>query len=215
MISPPAESSSVQFQVLAPVCIGQEPLPDMSFLNTDIFGNPHEPVIFHDIGMELGTELEDGTDESTTPPVLDPNLRPAAQSSARLLGREVPPTKGGELTEDASISNGASLTANTRRESAVARLKPLHICSGLGNHAILQILLQGGADINATDKLGRTALHHAVENGHEEVVSLLLKHRANPTILDHVGTSVMQLAVSKNQQSIVILLLQKGISPDF
>ncbi|KAH8682059.1 hypothetical protein BX600DRAFT_492151 [Xylariales sp. PMI_506] len=65
--------------------------------------------------------------------------------------------------------------------------KPLHQCSMMGNHRIVEILLQGGADINATDGCGRTALHYGAEMGHRDVVKILLQNGADTSIIDHRG----------------------------
>lgn len=40
--------------------------------------------------------------------------------------------------------------------------------------------MEKGAEIDARDSEGRTALHHAVERGHESTVRLLLELRAKP-----------------------------------
>ena len=42
---------------------------------------------------------------------------------------------------------------------------------------VSQLLLDHGADVNATDKFGTTALEDAINNGHLKVARLLLEHR--------------------------------------
>lgn len=91
---------------------------------------------------------------------------------------------------------------------------PLQISSDLGNHRIVEILLQGGADINALDADGRSALYYGAQRGHENVVKILLKRRALLNVLDKEGMSVMQVAVANNQENIVVLLLEGGVNPD-
>ena len=44
-----------------------------------------------------------------------------------------------------------------------------------GNTSIVKALLDLGADVNARDDKGRTALGWALEGGHNEVVELLRK----------------------------------------
>ncbi|KAL9615795.1 MAG: hypothetical protein Q9160_009251 [Pyrenula sp. 1 TL-2023] len=53
---------------------------------------------------------------------------------------------------------------------------PLHAVSTNGEAEIVQLLLENGADINATDSLGQTALHHAVKHSYHAVVALLISH---------------------------------------
>lgn len=91
---------------------------------------------------------------------------------------------------------------------------PLHICSTMGNYKIVEILLRGGADVNAKDSEGRTALHCGAQHGHNDVVKVLLMNKADPSILDNQGLSVMHVAVASNQEAIVILLLENGVSPN-
>jgi ankyrin repeat protein len=48
-----------------------------------------------------------------------------------------------------------------------------------GNEDVVQLLLERGADINAEDHRGWTALHAAAVNGHVDVVRLLLERGAD------------------------------------
>ena len=52
---------------------------------------------------------------------------------------------------------------------------PLHIASRLGNVDIVVLLLQSGAQVDATTKDLYTALHIAAKEGQEEVNDVLLK----------------------------------------
>lgn len=107
-----------------------------------------------------------------------------------------------------------SFLDGTKFQSRLRRKTPLHVCSENGNHKIVEILLQGGADINALDPEGRSALHYGAQGGHDEVVKLLLKRRAKTDVLDDRGVSVVHAAVANNHESIVFLLLEAGINPE-
>lgn len=48
-----------------------------------------------------------------------------------------------------------------------------------GNEAIVSLLIQNGANVNAQDPLGESALSVAAYKGHLEVVNTLLKSGAN------------------------------------
>lgn len=63
-----------------------------------------------------------------------------------------------------------------------------------------------GANPNAKDILGNTALHLAACTNHIEVVTLLLRGGTDVTTLDNSGRTPMQLAQSK------LKLLQKNSS---
>lgn len=60
---------------------------------------------------------------------------------------------------------------------------PLHLASSKGLFGVAAMLIEGGADVNATvgvSKGGETPLHEAAWQGHAEVVALLLVCIAHP-----------------------------------
>jgi photosystem II stability/assembly factor-like uncharacterized protein len=59
----------------------------------------------------------------------------------------------------------------------------------------IAFLLQKGADINATNRWGRTPLHEAVIESHMYVIELLLKGGANINATDNYQRTPLQLAV--------------------
>ncbi len=79
-----------------------------------------------------------------------------------------------------------------------------------GNEQLVNILLDSGADIDASDSDGRTALRAAVFSGHENIVKLLLKYGANVNKCDIEHRSVLQVAIYMGHYSIVACLLSSG-----
>jgi len=69
----------------------------------------------------------------------------------------------------------------------------LHISARLGNVDNVALLLQHGAQPNATSKDMCTALHITAKEGHEDVAVVLLDHGANQTLLTKVTTTVTPL----------------------
>ena len=59
-----------------------------------------------------------------------------------------------------------------------------------GDVNAIKELLEEGADVNASDYDGRTALHLAASEGHGHVVELLLNHGANVNPVDRWGDTV-------------------------
>ena len=57
---------------------------------------------------------------------------------------------------------------------------PLHIAANEGYNDIVVALLAGGANVNATEKGGRTPLFKASAEGHDQVVQSLLEAGALP-----------------------------------
>jgi ankyrin repeat protein len=64
---------------------------------------------------------------------------------------------------------------------------PLFFGASSGHEAIVQLLLQKGADLESKDETGGTPLFQAAENGHEAVVKLLLDERADIELKDRQG----------------------------
>lgn len=77
----------------------------------------------------------------------------------------------------------------------------------------IEKLLDLGADINATDENGNTALHIAVKYSQTETVKLLLKRGANFEAVNGAGVTPLQMAAFTPNSSIIFqLLLENGAS---
>jgi len=88
------------------------------------------------------------------------------------------------------------------------RWTPLHFAANVGDLRLVEVLLQGGADINATTNQGRTALMIAVnEQKGAEIVNLLLTHGACSLIADVNKNTVFHFnALKKNPEVSEVLL---------
>ena len=87
---------------------------------------------------------------------------------------------------------------------------PLIKASARGNNSSVNLLLDRGANIEATDKQERTSMSWAAENGHDSTVRLLLDRGARIEKKGYVGRTPLVWAVSKAQESIFRLLLNRG-----
>ena len=73
-----------------------------------------------------------------------------------------------------------------------------------------RLLLQKGADVDAVDPSGRTALMLAVQAKRSDLVHLLLEHGSNPATVDDTDISCLQVASSKGADDIARMLIDAG-----
>lgn len=66
-------------------------------------------------------------------------------------------------------------------------ISPLQMAVEKHNLILIDLLLKKGADINAQDTYGRTALHTAHNHGYTDIKKLLNIHGADKSIKDHAG----------------------------
>jgi ankyrin repeat protein len=130
------------------------------------------------------------------------------------------------------LDAGADVGAATNRRHS----QPLHYASD-GNPgspawnperqvAMLRLLLEAGADIQAQDQNGATSLHRAVRTRCTAAVKFLLEAGADATIRNKPGSTPFHLAVQNTgrggsggdlaraaQQEIIHAFLEQGVSP--
>ncbi len=87
---------------------------------------------------------------------------------------------------------------------------PLRIASDGGHAAVVELLLQAGADKNKGGKDGLAPLLIASENGHRDVVELLLQAGAAKNIKDTDGRTPLYFSASKGRVDVVRLLTEAG-----
>lgn len=84
----------------------------------------------------------------------------------------------------------------------------LQLVASFGIRYFVELYLNQGAEVDARDSEGMTALHKAAKNGHPEIVRLLLESGAAIHTLDRGGRSALVWATIMNKISVSRLLLQ-------
>jgi ankyrin repeat protein len=94
------------------------------------------------------------------------------------------------------------------------QLTPLMLAAHDGNPSIARHLLKAGAEVNAVDGGGVTALHWAVKRDRKELVDFLLEAGAEPNTKDRLGLTPLWTAASLGRESVVRALLERGARPN-
>lgn len=97
--------------------------------------------------------------------------------------------------------------AESQPENIFQALETLSVLEQSPEYAAFNALLAAGADINAVNAYGRTALIIAAQKGNVIAVSALLKNNADPSIRDIYDYTALSYA---ENQEIIRLLMQAG-----
>jgi len=104
---------------------------------------------------------------------------------------------------EALIAQGAEV--NVRSGNAMRNM-PIHAAAGGRSRDAVHALLEHGADVNARQEGGWTALHAASQNGDVELVQLLIAGGADVQMRADNQQNAMDLALGKGHQAVVDLL---------
>jgi ankyrin repeat protein len=98
------------------------------------------------------------------------------------------------------IERGADVNAAARNAFRVA---PVHAAAAVRDIAIMQLLIDHGADVNARQQMGYTALHTAAQHGDDVMLDLLLAAGADPRAAGDDGKTPADLAAAHGHTAIV------------
>jgi len=91
---------------------------------------------------------------------------------------------------------------------------PYLLAIALGRLDVAEVLLAAGADSEAVDHVGRSAIFHAVASGRTDVVHWLVDRGANVDATNEGGGTALVEAVEADDHAMVDLLLSLGADPD-
>jgi ankyrin repeat protein len=111
----------------------------------------------------------------------------------------------GEAAETSRVLLGAGADVNARSDNPLSVL-PIHSAVAGGHDAVVAVLVDAGADINATQRHGWTPLHGAAQNGSLDSVERLLAAGADPTARNDDGVDAITLAQEAGHEAIVARL---------
>lgn len=96
-------------------------------------------------------------------------------------------------------------------KAVVAGGDSIHEAARNGDRAAVQVLVEAGADVDATDVEGVSVLHYAALSGNAAVVEFLLDLHADPKVLTRTGETVLHWAAATGNLGVMRLMTRQGI----
>ena len=89
----------------------------------------------------------------------------------------------------------------------------MHVAMTLGRRALVESLLEIGADPTANDIHGNTAVHHAIDQKWHELIPHLVEKGANRNARNSEGISPLSRAMTLGDAELFKSLLKIGADP--
>lgn len=108
------------------------------------------------------------------------------------------------------IKHGANVN-NMNNDHVTPLMHHIEHLSDLNNYEDnIKAMLKAGADVNAKDKNGKTALMYAADAGNDETIKELLKAGANIQAKDNNGKTALMYAASTGNEDAIKALIKAG-----
>lgn len=109
--------------------------------------------------------------------------------------------------DDKEIARKMFLSGDVNKQVDDTGQSPLMLAVSRGRMEMVEICLEAGADINATDDDGSTALMCACEHGHLNIAKrLLLEPECDPSMEDNEGSTALSIAMQRNFKDLALLI---------
>jgi hypothetical protein len=120
--------------------------------------------------------------------------------------------------DQAAVTTLLQQGAQVDAASTASGVTALIVAATAGHESIVDILLDAGAAVNATDAVDGTALMYAASKGYVGIVNKLLHHGAAVNLVspkDHLDSTALTLAAGNGQNAVLEPLLNAGAEIDW
>ena len=136
-------------------------------------------------------------------------LTPAALRAMRAVAK----SRGGEAGTGGVAGAGVPRPSGSAPARPAVRPDALHRAARAGDLDGLKVALEAGAEVDARDGGGRTALMHAVDRGYVLLIQPLLAAGANPDERTPDGATALFIAAVHEHVEIISELIKGGANP--
>ena len=117
------------------------------------------------------------------------------------------------LLASALLFGGVAHSQTAPSASDIASYDGLHLAAHQGDVALINSLLEAGADPNGRDRARRTPAHVAAFASHDDVISALAAGGADMNALENRAYDVLTIAAVADDPALVSLAIELGNSP--
>jgi len=185
--------------------------------------DPLDPVVETSIAQteELDSETMDALSSALLALTTDDSSR--TRGRARELLSETSRMEGNNVLQTAILKEASDSIKMILRlieksgehevleETNKIGLSALLIAIRTGQHDVVSLLLDSGANPDSRDRDGESAVHVAVREEDYNMLQILLKAGADPNLPSHLGKFPLHLAVEQNLLPLVKLMVDQGV----
>jgi len=108
------------------------------------------------------------------------------------------------------LDRGTKINVSAEAKQGGERSTPLHAAVVANRPDMVEFLIERGADVNATDSVGRAPLHLAAESIYTQIAKTLLDHGAKVNAVSKAGDTPLHKAAAAGRPTMVELLVSDG-----